>query len=422
MKTKVTGAAIAAVVVLAGAARAGEQKFEGAQFRLDRPSRFERNGRPVQKARRPLPPLKVRVSIPRGKPVPPGLRNYVVPVRSMEMANVPQQFDLRDPTRAAIESALESPDVTRVELARPLQIPPSVDLVPFNRDARLSHFVHLFEANIHNGGGGTVTAAVIDGGCIRRTHVEFQTNRVTLGEPATPEDAHATHVAGTMAAKGVHTEARGMAPGLKLLSYSFLGNDLDKLESAAPQIQVSNHSYGPYAGWARVNSEGMWFWLWFGDVSVSGQEDLGFGRYSSDCQALDAILTEHVHLLSVVAAGNDRDDGPLNQPILHYVTEIDPATGEPNWVQSSAVRNKDGFKSNGLDTLSGLSVSKNALCVGAINDTFQRGSPIPGAQLETTFFSSWGPTDDGRVKPDVVANGQTLFSPTIPPPGSATPD
>jgi subtilisin family serine protease len=27
-----------------------------------------------------------------------------------------------------------------------------------------------------------------------------------------------------------------------------------------------------------------------------------------------------------------------------------------------------------------------------------------------TAFSSWGPTDDGRIKPDLVANGQAVFS------------
>ena len=27
-----------------------------------------------------------------------------------------------------------------------------------------------------------------------------------------------------------------------------------------------------------------------------------------------------------------------------------------------------------------------------------------------SFFSSWGPTDDGRIKPDVVANGEAVYS------------
>jgi hypothetical protein len=74
-------------------------------------------------------------------------------------------------------------------------------------------------------------------------------------------------------------------------------------------------------------------------------------------------------------------------------------------VQSSAVRPGDGADHGGLDTIAGLGVSKNCLCVGAIHDITNASEPI-----RTTDFSSWGPTDDGRIKPDVVANGQDLYS------------
>jgi subtilisin family serine protease len=130
---------------------------------------------------------------------------------------------------------------------------------------------------------------------------------------------------------------------------------------------------------------------------------------------LDEILHAHDELLSVVAAGNDRDDGPANQPIQH----IEWFAGEPKW--SGEVRSLDGYK-DGYDTITGLGISKNALCVGAINDLFSDGQPIPGASIMSTFFSSWGPTDDGRIKPDVVANGQGLLSPTTPPTGASKPD
>ena len=46
-----------------------------------------------------------------------------------------------------------------------------------------------------------------------------------------------------------------------------------------------------------------------------------------------------------------------------------------------------------------ISVSKNIISVGAVDDTGGMSS-----------FSSWGPTEDGRVKPDIVANGVGLTS------------
>ena len=43
-----------------------------------------------------------------------------------------------------------------------------------------------------------------------------------------------------------------------------------------------------------------------------------------------------------------------------------------------------------------------------MQDTASR--PVPPADIVTTDFSNWGPTDDGRIKPDIIANGQSLLS------------
>jgi hypothetical protein len=69
------------------------------------------------------------------------------------------------------------------------------------------------------------------------------------------------------------------------------------------------------------------------------------------------------------------------------------------------VRNHDGFDGGGLDTIGGLGLSKNAVCIGAIRDATTAASPIL-----STFFSAWGPTDDFRIKPDLSANGELLLS------------
>ena len=66
------------------------------------------------------------------------------------------------------------------------------------------------------------------------------------------------------------------------------------------------------------------------------------------------------------------------------------------------------IQSGGYDTLSQFMVAKNILAVGAVAD-------IPGgytapADVQVTAFSSFGPTDDGRIAPHVVANGANLFS------------
>src|SRR3989338_10350733 len=46
-----------------------------------------------------------------------------------------------------------------------------------------------------------------------------------------------------------------------------------------------------------------------------------------------------------------------------------------------------------------MGTAKNVITVGAVDDDATMSS-----------FSSWGPTDDGRIKPDIVANGVSVTS------------
>jgi subtilisin family serine protease len=370
-----------------------------------------------------LPPLEARVVVRPQSQITPGLQSVLKPsiLLPQRTGLTIEAFTLNRADYVTLQQAVAAPEVVRVEMVRPKKIAP-VQRVPYNLDARLSHSVTLFES-MHKGQGASVVAAVIDGGSVRKTHVEFQMDRVTVREASVPENAHSTHVAGTMAARGVRPAARGMAPQLKLLSYSFDGDDIAKLSKVAPEIQVSNHSYGPLAGWSIYPVDGQDQWFWFGDTEQSKEEDAEFGKYGTDCERVDGVLLANPHLTSVIAAGNDRNDGPSHQPVEHYVSQFNRDTKALEWVISSDTRKPDGYKSGGLDTLSGLGVCKNTLTVGAINDLYSDGNPIPGAQIESTVFSSWGPTDDGRIKPDVVANGQGLLSATVPGnSGTATPD
>jgi len=53
-------------------------------------------------------------------------------------------------------------------------------------------------------------------------------------------------------------------------------------------------------------------------------------------------------------------------------------------------------------------VAKNILVVGAVEDV-SGGYSGPGS-VPMSSFSSWGPTDDGRIKPDISGNGVGLYS------------
>lgn len=216
-------------------------------------------------------------------------------------------------------------------------------------------------------------------------HVEF-TGRLTQIDGSTEIISnHATHVSGTVLAAGINPSARGMAYEATGWAFNW-DSDLSKMFANAYEPiskpnghLVSNHSYGSVLGWFR-NSTGAWAWA--GNNSVDPNEDFRFGFYSSKSKGLDDLIFIRPQYTVVWAAGNDR-------------TDVGNGT-KPN----------DGPD----DTLGPEGVAKNVITVGAVS------LPAPYAgpnSVAMSSFSSWGPTDDGRIKPDLVAIGVGVFSTTV---------
>ena len=234
-----------------------------------------------------------------------------------------------------------------------------------------------------------------DGGGVLTTHQEFG-GRVTQQDSPGSTHYHSTHVAGTIVASGVVNAAHGMAPSSNLDAYDWNSDDSEMATAAANGLTVSNHSYGPIRGWYYNTSDGNWYWL--GDVSISSTEDYLFGFYDSSSQDWDQIAADAPKYLIVKSAGNDRNDSHTGG---HYYWNGSA------WTYSTATRDDDGG-SDGYDCLGQKGVAKNLLTVGAVNDI--TGGWTQPSDVVMSSFSSWGPTDDGRIKPDIVANGVNLYS------------
>ncbi|RAU84110.1 S8 family serine peptidase [Pontibacter arcticus] len=247
--------------------------------------------------------------------------------------------------------------------------------------------------------------AIWDGGAIRATHQELR-NRIIQKDNATEINDHATHVAGTMAAKGVNASAKGMAHGItKLQAYDF-DNDVSEIAAAAKDLLVSNHSYGSITGWHfnddRKGTKEDPNWEWWGDTGISTKEDYKFGYYDQTAAKWDQIAYNAPYLLMVKSAGNNR-------------SENGPKEGEPYFQRNGsgkfelvASRGKDISSNNGYDIISTYGTAKNILTVGAvasITNGYAQASDVVAAG-----FSSFGPTDDGRIKPDLVGNGTSILS------------
>jgi hypothetical protein len=241
--------------------------------------------------------------------------------------------------------------------------------------------------------------AIWDGGEVYAAHQEFAGKTITLEDNISYID-HATHVAGTMIAKGVYGPAKGMAFNAGTLHSYYFDNDVTKMSAAASGLLLSNHSYGDEAGWNFNDAENRWEWYGLPGDTV----DYDFGFYGARTQQWDQIAFNAPYYLIVESAGNARGyPGPaVGQDYYGYasssnLTLVDKGPRPAN-ISSNA----------GYETISTTGNAKNVLTVGAINPLPY--GPASGQQVSGAYFSSWGPTNDGRVKPDIVADGVNVTS------------
>ncbi len=251
-----------------------------------------------------------------------------------------------------------------------------------------------------NGSSDSITnrIGVWDEGSPRLTHQEFAT-RITVKDNTTKITDHPTHVAGIIMGKGVSPLAKGMSYGIKG-SYAYdWNNDASEMATAASNgLLISNHSYGTVCGW-DYNSDSL---RWEYNGRFNEKEDYKFGLYNSSAQSYDDIAFNAPYYLIVKSAGNNR-------------SSAGPAVGQPYWRRDesgklyNAGNRPDSLSSNNsFETLPTDANAKNILTVGAI-------APISSGYLKPadavmTSFSSWGPTDDGRIKPDIVTDGSSVYS------------
>lgn len=225
------------------------------------------------------------------------------------------------------------------------------ELIPFNTVAASNARVR----SMSNGWTGSlsglgVNVAVGDGGMVE-THADLESvqENNTAQKLASFAD-HQDHVTGTIAGKGLlQADKKGMAPGSRILNLQTSGT-------------ISN------GHWLRENEQVSLTNNSYGQSLVCERA----GGYNATSSFMDDQANQIPDLLHVVAAGNQGG----NQ-----------CNGFPPGFQTIA---------------EGYPVAKNVLTVGAVL-----------GKDEFAWFSSMGPVKDGRVKPEIVADGNDVFS-TIP--------
>ena len=228
-----------------------------------------------------------------------------------------------------------------------------------NRVVTQADDVHAAPYNLDGTG---VSALVYDAGTARATHLDFS-GRLTVHD-ASGGHYHANHVSGTVGGAGVANATHtGMAPNCTIRSMGFeydgsgtflytnpgdIETDYDTAFNTLG-VHVANNSIG-------TNTESNGF-------PCSYQ-----GDYGVTSNLLDTIITGSLGTPVRVcwAAGNERQGSRCD------------VEGFGDYYSSAPPSN-----------------AKNIIGVGAVNSNNE----------SMTSFSSWGPSDDGRLRPDIVGPG-----------------
>ena len=243
----------------------------------------------------------------------------------------------------------------------------------------------------------------IDG--VRTTHQELSGRVDQKDAPAAMGD-HATHVAGTMIASGVQANAQGMSFSGALTAYD-ANNDFAEMqtEASTKDMRVSNHSYSTRYGWQfETMKNGTQSWVWRrGD---GNNQDPGFGQYNNVARQYDEVTNANQRYLPCVSASNQRRVGP-NPGDLYWVEVFNPMNGKNEWKRKpwaagSPPKNPD------FDSIPASNTAKNVLTVGDVNQIAAGYKNVGDVTLQEN--SGCGPTDDGRIKPDICAGGVDVVS------------
>ncbi|MCM4150138.1 T9SS C-terminal target domain-containing protein [Arenibacter sp. N53] len=209
--------------------------------------------------------------------------------------------------------------------------------------------------------GENMLVGVWDAGAVLTNHKEFD-NRVQILDQSEIVDSHATRVTGIMVASGLDKKSKGVAYKAKAVSNDWRRDKIEVAEMAANGLLLSNHSYG---------------------IMSSRVPDWYFGSYIQVSRDWDKIMYNAPYYLMVTAAGNSQRSKDNEAPIF-------------------------GSVSNGFDLMLGFATSKNGVTVAAADiETNDQGKLL---RASVTSYSSFGPVDDGRIKPDIAAYGTNIYT------------
>ncbi|MDQ2997359.1 MAG: S8 family serine peptidase, partial [Chloroflexota bacterium] len=226
---------------------------------------------------------------------------------------------------------------------------------------------------------------------------------------------HGTHVAGSAAGVGVQSGAQpvqhhyagsfaGVAPEAGLVIQAFEATDQGAIIGLDPDYYKLFAQ--AYADGARLHTDS------WGDTTSAVPGPAQYGGYPSGSRDADRFMWEHPDMAIFFAAGNSGRDGVPNSSnfcvggdgVVDSDSLLAPATAK-NVITVGVAESQR--LSGGASSSPWFYFDTFSFCFATapIRDDLPSDNPDGMAA-----FSSRGPTDDGRVKPDLVAPGVNIVS------------
>ena len=232
-----------------------------------------------------------------------------------------------------------------------------------------------------------------------------------LGRPNdwSDDNGHGTHVAGSVLGNGAlsgsnpaghsyNSSFAGVAPEASLVFQSVAASDGSL--SGIP-ADLNNLFQPPYSDGARVHTNS------WGAPTGGTQQQPTWGGYTMESRAADEFAWNHRQMTILFAAGNSGVDAD-NNGVVDPDSIASPGTAK-NVITVGA---SESFRLSGGYNMP-ASTACWTWCDCWPND--YRALPLSSDPLSNSgagmaAFSSRGPTDDGRIKPDLVAPGTNILS------------
>ncbi len=275
------------------------------------------------------------------------------------------------------------------------------------RNNRAAIGTHLNTTNVWQTWGLTGKGQIVghadtglDTGDLATLHPDFQGHILALIARGRPGDAsdfngHGTHTAGSLVGNGAASAGlyRGMAYEAQLVHQSVMDayGTFSGIGADIYTLFEESYAYG-----ARIHSDS-----WGSDTA---------GAYDSDCRSVDLFAWDNPDHLAFFASGNSGRDG-------NYDGVVDlGAVGSP-----AAAKNVLAVGAAENDRPAGTGSYYSSFAWGALWPSWYPAAPISSDNISYSAtpspyrqgmaaFSSRGPTQDGRIKPDLVAPGSDVLS------------